>query len=139
MFTILLAIACAPAPTDTDADTDTGTALAPSPALSAHTLTGACIQGRVVTLDIGTDEPLQYAVEVRYARGQAEPMVPAPYARASTMVSTDEADHWDSPLYRDGSQLVFTCGYAWEAQGPTIDGDAAGMAVGYRVTWLVLE
>lgn len=133
---LVLATACAPMTADTGTDAEI---VDNSPALSAHTLTGACIQGRVVTLDIGTDEPLQYAVEVRYARGQSEPMVPAPYARESTMVSTEQSDHWDSPLYRDGSVLTFTCGYAWEMQGPTIDGDAAGMALGYRVTWLVLE
>lgn len=129
---LLLATACAPAPT-----ADTGVLADIIPALSYHEATGGCLQGLVQSVDLGTDAPLSYTVEVRYARGQAEPMVPAPYARASTMVSTEQADSWDSPLYRDGTVLTFTCGYAWEAQGPQLDGEAAGGAVGYRVTWLV--
>ncbi len=126
--------ACGECGADTSADTGS-----PQPASTgpvAAEASGACEQGDVVRVQLGA-RPLLYAVEVQYEGGLAEPMQPDLYLRPSLLTLEPSLEDYESPLYRDSTELVFSCGYAWEASGPRIDGQQAGPAVGYRVTWLL--
>lgn len=142
IFAILACAAGTDTGTEPVSDTATDTAAvttSTAPALQAHVLEGACLQGITQSVDLGTEAPLQYAVEVRYSSGVAEQMQPDLYLRPSPLTASTALADYESPLYRDGSTLRFSCGYAWEVQGPRIEGEAAGMAVAYRVSWLTLE
>lgn len=148
---LLLILACATDTTTTtdvrdtaaEARTDTGGAdtdnpAAPGTTLVAHTAEGYCAQGVTQSVEMGT-VPLQYTVEVKYVGGVAEQMQADILLRPNLLTPNAAWEDYESPLYRDGTQLVFTCGYAWERSGPTIDGEDAGPAVSYRAAWFTLE
>jgi len=64
-------------------------------------------------------------------------MQPDVWLRPSLAVLDPALEDYESPLYRDGSLLTFSCGYRWEPGGPILAGVQAGPASGYRVSWLV--
>lgn len=110
----------------------------PQPVLHGHLLTGACLPGLTRSVDIGTSTPIQYSVEILYSSGLSEQMLPDLWFRPSQAWSGGD-DRLESPFYRDGSTVVFTCGYHWETGGPIIDGQVAGQATSYRLSWFTLD
>ncbi len=144
LFIALLTVACAtpsgPA-TDSQAtvadttDTASDTASLPVPGLQAVTREGACTQNDEVSLDLGTDRPMALQVEIIYADGKA---VVLGHDGLLWMIS-NELREYESPMYREGSTLVFPCGYKWEVGGPYFYGELSGPAVSYRASWLVLN
>ena len=104
--------------------------------VTGHSLTGSCSQGQGLEVDLGTTVPVGLQVEVTYENGQAEVMVPDFVCRSS--LGYPDFPLYESPLYRDGSLLIFTCGYKFERLGPVIDGESAGEATSYRISWMVL-
>lgn len=150
LLPVLLLVACATstdegtddvafADDDTATDTDTtGTTSSPSGPV-AHLKEGGCVQGAVIEIDLETESPLTYQVEVKYSSGVWEPMQSSIHMRPSTAMIDGNLTDYESPIYRVGSTLTFTCGYQWEmASGPTIEGESAGLAVAWRVSWLTL-
>jgi hypothetical protein len=85
-------------------------------------------------VDLGTTVPVGLQVEVTYENGRAEVMVPDFVSRSA--LGDVDLTQYESPLYRDGSALVFTCGYKFERLGPVIDGSSAGKAISYRISWV---
>lgn len=138
MIIVALLLACSEAYNDMPQDTGMGEPMrAPLPPSGPvlHERSGACIQGLIMDVDLGTDTPSMLQVEIRYSFGQAEIMQSDPLHRSSPYMA-EGADRFESPLYRDGSSLTFTCGYRWETPGPIIDGEPAGSAIGWRVSWM---
>jgi hypothetical protein len=127
---------------DTAADTGTGattTTTTTQAVPQVHVSEGGCVHGAIMEIDLGTESPLSYQVEVHYATGVWEPMLPDVAHRSSAVGEDPAMQQYESPLYRVGSVLTFTCGYEWERpEGPTIEGEGAGQAVGWRVSWITL-
>lgn len=149
LFVALIAIfaGCAVPQDDTGSvepeDTDTAAAVKAGPALEAHVQSAECSQGQVIDLDLGTTQPYVYQVEVQYGNGATEPMQASIHMRSSIAVINGALTDYESPIYRTGSTLTFTCGYAWEGTGAghpvRVDGILTGDAVSYRVTWITAE
>jgi len=144
---LTLLAACAPGagtPSDTTGADDTGdTAAVTAPVTSsgpaAHALEESCVAGEMVDAELG-GQPLLYQVEVKYADGTYEPLQSTIHMRPSIAMIDGSLTDYESPVYRKGGTLTFPCGYAWEAEeGPRLDGEQVGKAVGYRVTWLTQQ
>lgn len=145
MFILLALLACATHNDDDDDglrefDSDSASPASVDPAsdggLIGHVETDACAQGEIIELDFGTAQVFGYQVEVKYADGTFEPMQPSIHIRSSIAMIDGSLADYESPIYRNGSVLTFTCGYQWESTGPRIEGVQTGAATGYRVTWM---
>lgn len=145
MFFLLAFLACATQDADDatspfpEHDDDSASPTSVDPAnggLLGHVETGDCAQGEIIELDFGTAQVFGYQVEVKYADGTFEPMQPSIHIRSSIAMIDGSLADYESPIYRNGPVLTFTCGYQWESTGPRIEGVQTGTATGYRVTWM---
>lgn len=83
----------------------------------------ACIHGQSVSVDMH-GIPVGYQVEIRYSTGVYVPLPVVSEWTGSILQS------------RTANFLKFRCGdFAEYPEGPELDGDFTGPAIGYRVTW----
>jgi len=87
----------------------------------------ACVHGQRVELDLRSI-PASYRIEIRYSVGG----VYVPLEAVSEVTG-------DVLYSRKGSVVSFRCGdFAEYPEGPEVDGDFVGPAIGYRVTWMMI-